>query len=97
MEIFQSRSRRFGQTKMLVQAIIPKIRSGETVFVAGKFYPDNIVKMLENENLRLLVEEVYNNPQPQPVYDNLFSPEPNIIGYIGADPYLTGHKIKLYE
>jgi len=91
-EIF-NKSRRVGLTRIACESMLPTLNDGKKVFLAGTTFPEQVISILKLLGVDVSVEEAYNNPQPERIYDNVFAIEPNIIGFIYSDKELIGYNI----
>ncbi len=90
MEII-SKPRKLGLTKIACESMLPILNEGKNVFIASDKYPEQIILILKSLGIKVTIEEVYKTPQPEPIYDDLFAIEPNIIDYRYPEKKLTGY------
>ena len=75
------RPRRKGMTLALVLEMKEKLERQETIGVASKDYPENIVRMLKKEGIQFKMEEIKPEKYLEPIYStNGF--EEYISGYV---------------
>lgn len=86
--------RRTGQIMLQCSVISKIIKEDKSVFIAGDKYPADIEKWLNFIGIGVDIEESYTTPNLEPIYDNLFAIEPNVIGFTQKPKKLTGYIIK---
>lgn len=68
---------------------------GKSCFIATQSYPQTHINILKSLGYDVIAEATYTTPKPEPIYDNLFDVEPQIIGYKHKEKELYGYYIKL--
>jgi len=93
MEI-TNRSRRTGSTLAACLMMLPKLKEGEQVLIAGKTRPQNFISILNDLGVEVTVEQSFTTQRLVPVYDSISGIEPQIIGFTQQPKKLTGYIIK---
>lgn len=93
--IIGQRSRRIGQTMAACLMMLPKLKEGGSAYISGEKYPDNYISILGSLGIEVEVKESYTSQRLEPIYDNLFAIEPQIIGFAQKPKRLTGYILTL--
>ena len=86
-----NKSRRIGGTLSTCEIILPRLKDGEKVFIAGNKYPQNYVLVLKDLGVDVNIEEAFTTQRLEPVYDNLNYIDPQIISFTQKPKKLTGY------